>query len=138
MNAERSLEPSQLLRELRAARVPLAAEGRADAIAEIAEIEAALARAAHGTYGTCVACGNPVAPDRLELLPATPYCVGCAIENMHDRSKHPTIAFGCLRGEQVRFLTDTELGALLSRSLSGATRHHRPLALGGARGARRA
>jgi RNA polymerase-binding transcription factor DksA len=78
MNAERTLEPSQLLRELGAARAPLAAEGRVDAMAEIGEIEAALARAAWGTYGTCIACGKRIAPDRLELLPATPHRFACA------------------------------------------------------------
>jgi RNA polymerase-binding transcription factor DksA len=134
MNAERTLEPATLLRELRAARAPLAAEGGADAIAEIAEIEAALDRAVRGTYGTCVACGISIAPDRLALLPATPYCRGCAIEHMHDprhAGEHPTVAFGRLRGEQLQFFTDTELGLLLSRLLLGVTRHNRMLAIGG-------
>lgn len=134
MKAERTLEPVKLLSELRAARAPLAAEGRADAIAEIAEIEAALDRAVCGTYGTCVACGTSVAPERLELLPATPYCRRCAIEHMHDprhAGEHPTVAFGRLRGEQVHFFTHTELGLLLSRLLLGVTRHDRTLAIGG-------
>lgn len=127
MNAERTLEPSQLLRELRAARVPLAAAGCVDAMAEIAEIEAALARAARCTYGTCIACGNRIALDRLELLPATPHCFACAT-NAHDAghsNEHPTVAYGRVRGDQVRFLTETELGALLSRLLRTVTRHQR-------------
>jgi hypothetical protein len=141
MNANRTLEPAGILRELRAARAPLAAEGRADAAAEIAEIEAALDRAAGGTYGTCVGCGMSIAPDRLELLPATPYCLGCATAHMHDPRRpgeHPTVAFGRVRGGQVQFFTDTELGLLLSRSLLGVTRHHRVIAPDGAGGACRA
>jgi hypothetical protein len=137
MKAERTLEPVEHLREIRAARAPLAAEGRADAIAEIAEIEAALDRAVRGTYGTCVVCGTSIAPERLELLPATPYCRGCAIEHMHDprhAGEHPTVAFGRLRGEQVHFFTDTELGLLLSRLLLGVTRPHASIIAGPGRG----
>lgn len=39
------------------------------------EVEDALARLDDGTYGTCVACGTPIPPERLELVPETPYCV---------------------------------------------------------------
>jgi hypothetical protein len=140
MNAERTLEPATLLHELRAARAPLAAEGRADAIAEIAEIEAALDRAVRGTYGTCIGCGISVAPDRLELLPATPYCRGCATEHMHDpryAGEHPTVVFGRLRGEQVQFFTDMELGLLLRRLLLGVTTSRSSIIASPGRGHRR-
>jgi hypothetical protein len=53
---------------------------------------------------------------------------------MHDRrhaAEHPTVAFGRLRGQQVQFFTDTELGLLLSRSLLGVRRHDRTLAIAG-------
>jgi RNA polymerase-binding transcription factor DksA len=51
---------------------------RRDAHAQLAAIDAALARVHDGTYGTCQVCGTPIAPERLDALPATPTCVGCA------------------------------------------------------------
>jgi RNA polymerase-binding transcription factor DksA len=42
---------------------------------ELLEIEAALERVERGTYGTCQACGRPIAAERLEALPATRFCV---------------------------------------------------------------
>ena len=45
---------------------------------EITMIRAALDRIEAGTYGDCVTCGLPISEDRLDLLPATPYCRRCA------------------------------------------------------------
>jgi DnaK suppressor protein len=41
---------------------------------ELAEIEAAFQRLERGTYGICEACGRPISDERLEVMPATPYC----------------------------------------------------------------
>lgn len=41
----------------------------------LAEIDAALKRLDDGSYGYCLACGNPVPPGRLEARPWTLYCV---------------------------------------------------------------
>ncbi|MBD3787570.1 MAG: TraR/DksA family transcriptional regulator [Sphingomonadales bacterium] len=41
---------------------------------ELRAIEAALARIAAGEYGYCVTCGEPISEERLDLLPATPFC----------------------------------------------------------------
>lgn len=41
----------------------------------LARIDAAIARIAKGDYGRCAACGQPIPEERLEILPATPYCV---------------------------------------------------------------
>jgi DnaK suppressor protein len=41
------------------------------------QVEAALARLAAGTFGTCVRCGRPIAPERLEALPWAAYCIDC-------------------------------------------------------------
>jgi len=46
--------------------------------AEIARIDAALSRIADGTYGECTKCGADISPERLEALPATPFCKSCA------------------------------------------------------------
>lgn len=42
---------------------------------QIAEIEEAERRLDEGTYGVCETCGRRIAPVRLEVLPATRYCV---------------------------------------------------------------
>jgi RNA polymerase-binding transcription factor DksA len=50
----------------------------AQELAEVRQIDAALARVEAGTYGECVKCGGEIATARLQLLPATPLCAGCA------------------------------------------------------------
>lgn len=45
---------------------------------EVAQIDAALARVDNEEYGYCVACGEEIAPKRLELNPAIARCVDCA------------------------------------------------------------
>lgn len=44
----------------------------------IAEIDAALARVADGTYGSCEHCGRPIGAERLAARPAAKLCVTCA------------------------------------------------------------
>jgi RNA polymerase-binding transcription factor DksA len=46
--------------------------------AELARIDAALARVAAGTYGVCAQCGAPIGAARLQALPAAPLCRDCA------------------------------------------------------------
>lgn len=41
-------------------------------------LDEALARAATEEYGVCVSCGSAIPRDRLDALPATTTCVGCA------------------------------------------------------------
>lgn len=41
---------------------------------ELRMIEAALVRMDEGEYGYCVHCGEEIAAERLDLLPATPFC----------------------------------------------------------------
>jgi RNA polymerase-binding protein DksA len=40
-------------------------------------VEAALARLDAGTFGTCIRCGRPIAPERLEALPWAAHCIDC-------------------------------------------------------------
>ena len=42
---------------------------------KLKDVDAALLRLDDGTYGTCEACGRPIAHRRLEALPATRYCL---------------------------------------------------------------
>jgi RNA polymerase-binding protein DksA len=45
---------------------------------QVAAYDAALARLAAGTYGTCERCGQPIGAGRLEARPATTTCIRCA------------------------------------------------------------
>lgn len=46
--------------------------------AEVAEIDAALARIERGTYGTCLSCSGPVEPGRLKAIPEARQCLACS------------------------------------------------------------
>jgi DnaK suppressor protein len=46
--------------------------------AEIEAIDQALVRIDSGQYGRCEACGKDIPQSRLEALPATAVCMGCA------------------------------------------------------------
>ncbi|MFH7594540.1 TraR/DksA C4-type zinc finger protein [Streptomyces racemochromogenes] len=46
--------------------------------AHLEELELALDRLERGAYGRCEACGGAIAPERLEIRPATTTCVRCA------------------------------------------------------------
>ena len=50
-----------------------------------AEVAAALARLDAGTYGTCVDCGRPIDPARLEFRPEAARC-------LEDQQKHEAAA----------------------------------------------
>jgi DnaK suppressor protein len=41
----------------------------------LGEVEYALAKFEHGTYGTCEACGQEIAYPRLEALPTARFCM---------------------------------------------------------------
>jgi DnaK suppressor protein len=51
---------------------------RAQALDQIAEIDAAIGRLDAGAYGICVRCGQPVGEERLAARPAAATCVRCA------------------------------------------------------------
>ena len=40
-------------------------------------VDAALARLEAGTFGSCIRCGRPIAPERLEALPWAAHCIDC-------------------------------------------------------------
>lgn len=42
------------------------------------DVIAALYRMDHGTYGSCVECGNAIPLERLEVLPQVPHCLPCS------------------------------------------------------------
>jgi DnaK suppressor protein len=45
--------------------------------AELAEIDAALARIRQGTYGSCLRCGGAIGRLRLRAVPEARFCLGC-------------------------------------------------------------
>lgn len=51
---------------------------RRAALGELAEIDAARARIADGTYGICARCGRPIPAERMEVRPTAHLCVACA------------------------------------------------------------
>ena len=46
-------------------------------LAELRDVEAALARMSAGTYGECTDCGEAIAPARLRAYPAATRCIAC-------------------------------------------------------------
>lgn len=46
--------------------------------AELKRIDDALQRLREGRYGTCVVCGEPIEPQRLEAIPHADRCIACA------------------------------------------------------------
>ncbi len=51
---------------------------RERAVQQLALVDAALARLGAGTFGRCLRCGKPIAPERLEALPWAEHCIDCA------------------------------------------------------------
>lgn len=50
---------------------------------DITQIDFALKRIKNGRYGICSDCGIPIEQGRLEIIPETPICAGCAREHSH-------------------------------------------------------
>lgn len=44
----------------------------------LGQIDESLARIAAGKFGLCEECDKPIAAARLEAIPYTPFCIGCA------------------------------------------------------------
>ncbi len=45
---------------------------------ELRMIDAAMGRIEAGEYGFCVTCGKEISQERLDVVPATPFCRDCA------------------------------------------------------------
>ena len=57
-----------------------AEQGKAQALAaqlrdQLDDVEHALSRLDDGTYGVCEVCGEPIGDARLEVMPATRFCI---------------------------------------------------------------
>jgi DnaK suppressor protein len=58
---------------------------RDHAAQQLALVEEALARLDAGTYGSCLRCGRPIAPERLAALPWAAHCIEC--QSIVDRGR---------------------------------------------------
>jgi RNA polymerase-binding protein DksA len=54
-----------------------------DALGIVAQIDTALRRIENGSYGICTACGETIAESRLQAVPYTNLCIGCANKMDH-------------------------------------------------------
>ena len=50
----------------------------------LVEVEHALYKFEHGTYGLCDICGQPIDPARLEALPQAKLCMSCKTQQAKD------------------------------------------------------
>lgn len=70
----------------------VSSEGKAGSFSEatlehrtLVDVQEAMRRIEQGTYGTCIDCGRPIEPARLEAVPWTAYCL--ADQEKHDRDE---------------------------------------------------
>ncbi|HEV8696745.1 MAG TPA: TraR/DksA C4-type zinc finger protein [Candidatus Limnocylindrales bacterium] len=52
---------------------------------QLALVDEAIARLEAGTYGSCLRCGRPIAPERLAALPWAAHCIEC--QSIVDRGR---------------------------------------------------
>jgi RNA polymerase-binding protein DksA len=50
---------------------------------QLEKIKQALRRLDDGTYGLCSECGEPIPPERMEILPYAALCVRCQSQQEH-------------------------------------------------------
>ena len=48
---------------------------------QLADTESALRRIDDGSFGSCAQCQQAILPERLEILPAAKFCVGCQAQH---------------------------------------------------------
>ena len=62
-------------------------------VAELSEVEAALARIEDGSHGTCSDCGEPIGWPRLNAQPTAERCIACQqkVELRSARPGHPSL-----------------------------------------------
>ncbi len=70
-------EPDYIDQIQRAADRALVVDSLDRSSALLRNVRAALARIAHGTYGECLRCEEPIAQKRLAAVPWAPYCLEC-------------------------------------------------------------
>jgi len=64
----------------------IAFTSRGALVARLKALDRAEEKIRHGTYGRCDACGQPIAPARLQAIPEAIRCVACADQGEQRRS----------------------------------------------------
>jgi RNA polymerase-binding transcription factor DksA len=67
-------------------------------VQRIEQLEEALERLDGGNYGICESCGQPIDPERLEILPRTTLCIKCARESEQNGRASPLALAQALSG----------------------------------------
>ena len=68
----------------------LAVEGAFEGM--LAEVRHALHKIAHGTYGSCDSCGQPIDLERLRVRPQAAMCLPCKTRDEHQHADHHALA----------------------------------------------
>ncbi|MES2164521.1 MAG: TraR/DksA C4-type zinc finger protein [Pseudomonadota bacterium] len=58
----------------------------AEELAALRSLDAACARLADGSFGRCLSCGAPIAPERLRVQPTAQNCLPC--QEAHEQRLH--------------------------------------------------
>jgi RNA polymerase-binding protein DksA len=115
---DREPELEEAAQEERSARVLVRLDDRG--MAELDEIDRALASIEAGTYGHCTSCRKPIAVARLEALPAAPCCRNCT-EGLERSGSVETEALGPSGSEPA---VPPDYNLLSGRELEEAIREH--------------
>lgn len=76
-HARNPLDPDSSEQAAQLGNIAVVSALESEATAELAAIDAALARLDAGTYGRCTQCGEPIDAARLAARPASVLCVKC-------------------------------------------------------------
>ena len=81
------------LKEIAAQRVSAAVENiqMVHAAAELSNVISARRRLDDGTYGFCADCGEPIAEQRLLVVPQAPYCMACQAQHESSVERHGSV-----------------------------------------------
>ncbi|MES3004176.1 MAG: TraR/DksA family transcriptional regulator [Pseudomonadota bacterium] len=61
-----------------------------NAALELEQVLAARRRLQDHVYGVCLDCGDPIALERLRVMPATPHCASCQSARERQEARDPT------------------------------------------------
>lgn len=77
-HARKPLEANSAEQAAQLGNVEVVSALEAEAVEELASIEAAMQRMENDNYGICISCGESISEQRLVIRPASLECVDCA------------------------------------------------------------
>lgn len=75
---------------------------------KLRSIDRALEAAASGRYGLCEVCGQPIPPERLQIMPETTLCVQCASKLEEGFQRHRLMTADRLQARSAREAEDED------------------------------